>query len=154
MASMLTPPIPERKCFKLFAGTGQVICWDGSSDLLGPRASRPQMSAKRENVLGSTSEKLRACGAFAGGMPAVPANHLLPQKPFGICSRLTVYFFRITRLSPARTVIRSRSKYSSKGMAYLRETPARSLKPGTSIRRSGSCALANSRNKAFRCSIA
>jgi len=35
------------------------------------------MSAKRENGLGETSfEILRACGAFAGGSPAVPANRL------------------------------------------------------------------------------
>ena len=34
------------------------------------------MSAKRENELDSTSERLRAFGALAGGTPAVPANHL------------------------------------------------------------------------------
>ena len=40
---------------------------------------------------------------------------------------------RIARRSPSRLVIRSRSKNSSKGMAYFRETPARSLKVGTSM---------------------
>ena len=45
-----------------------------SSDLLGPRASPPQMSAKREQSIGESSfEKLRACWRFAGGTPAVPA---------------------------------------------------------------------------------
>jgi len=34
------------------------------------------VSAKREIELGCASERLRACGAFAGGTPAVPANHL------------------------------------------------------------------------------
>jgi len=49
-----------------------------SSDLLGPRASRPQVSAKRENELEllSPSERLRAFGAFAGGTPAVPGQSL------------------------------------------------------------------------------
>jgi len=51
-----------------------------SSDLLGARASRPQMSAKRENDLGATSERLRACGAFAGGTPAFPINHLIATQ--------------------------------------------------------------------------
>ena len=35
--------------------------------------------------------------------------------------------YRISRTSPARRVTRSRSRYSSKGMAYLRLTPVNSL---------------------------
>jgi general stress protein 26 len=34
------------------------------------------MSAKRENGNGDSLQRLRAFGAFAGGTPAVPANHL------------------------------------------------------------------------------
>jgi hypothetical protein len=45
-----------------------------SNDRLGPRASRPQMSAKRENEFGSPKDC--AFGAFAGGTAAVPANRL------------------------------------------------------------------------------
>jgi len=39
-----------------------------------------------------------------------------------------------TRWSPSRRVTRSRSRYSSSGIAYLRETPARSLNCGTASR--------------------
>src|SRR6266404_4399952 len=42
--------------------------------------------------------------------------------------------YRITRSSPARLVTRSRSRYSSSGMAYLRVMPVNSLKPGTEMR--------------------
>jgi len=43
------------------------------------------MSAKRENENADSLQRLRAFGAFAGGAPAVPANHLsqitaLPEK--------------------------------------------------------------------------
>jgi hypothetical protein len=41
---------------------------------------------------------------------------------------------RISRTSPTRLVTRWRSRYSSNGMAYLRETPVRSLKVATSMR--------------------
>ena len=34
------------------------------------------MSAKRENELRFSEKNLRSCGAFAGGTPAVPENHL------------------------------------------------------------------------------
>jgi hypothetical protein len=46
------------------------------------------MSAKRENELASTSERLRACGAFAGRTPVVPANHLTVYRL--ISSQLTL----------------------------------------------------------------
>src|SRR6266571_3069069 len=42
--------------------------------------------------------------------------------------------YRITRSSPARRVTRSRSRYSSSGMAYLRVTPVSSLNVGTEMR--------------------
>src|SRR5438874_12005859 len=42
--------------------------------------------------------------------------------------------YRITRSSPARRVTRSRSRYSSRGMAYFRVIPVSSLKAGTEIR--------------------
>ena len=45
--------------------------------------------------------------------------------------------YRITRRSPSRRVTCSRSKNSSRGIAYLRETPARSLNVATSMARSG-----------------
>jgi len=38
------------------------------------------MSAKRENELEVTAARLRACGAFAGGTPAVPDNHLTGEE--------------------------------------------------------------------------
>jgi len=38
------------------------------------------MSAKRENELAAVSKRQRAFGAFAGGTPAVPANHCGPSK--------------------------------------------------------------------------
>jgi len=41
--------------------------------------------------------------------------------------------YRMTRSSPTRLVTRSRSRYSSKGMAYLRLTPVSSLKLATLI---------------------
>lgn len=41
--------------------------------------------------------------------------------------------YRIWRTSPTRLVTRSRSRYSSKGMAYLRVTPVISLKAATSM---------------------
>jgi hypothetical protein len=40
----------------------------------------------------------------------------------------------ITRSSPARRVTRSRSRYSSRGIAYLRVIPVNSLKTGTVMR--------------------
>jgi len=42
--------------------------------------------------------------------------------------------YRITRSSPARRVTRSRSRYSRRGMAYLRVMPVKSLKTGTVMR--------------------
>ncbi len=39
--------------------------------------------------------------------------------------------YRITRSSPTRLVTRSRSRYSSSGIAYLRVTPVRSLNATT-----------------------
>ncbi|HEV7683198.1 MAG TPA: PQQ-binding-like beta-propeller repeat protein [Pyrinomonadaceae bacterium] len=48
-----------------------------SSSSLGPRASRPQMSAKRETNFGnSISEELSRCDSLAGGTPAVPVKGL------------------------------------------------------------------------------
>ena len=44
--------------------------------LAGTAGVPPAMSVKRENLLRPLSEELRACGAFAGGTPAVPAKHL------------------------------------------------------------------------------
>jgi len=38
------------------------------------------MSAKRENGLQAASEGLRACGAFAGGTPTAPENHLIAMQ--------------------------------------------------------------------------
>jgi len=35
------------------------------------------MSAQRENLYKAICERLRASGAFAGGTPAVAANHLM-----------------------------------------------------------------------------
>src|SRR4029078_12602302 len=64
--------IETRSSFLL--DVGRARC--GAGDLLGARASRPQMSAKRENSLGQQHQDLRACGAFAGGTPALPANNL------------------------------------------------------------------------------
>src|SRR5229473_4937308 len=42
--------------------------------------------------------------------------------------------YRITRSSPARRVTRSRSRYSSRGMAYFRVMPVKFLKTGTVMR--------------------
>src|SRR5258705_5800397 len=59
------------------------------------------MSAKRENGLGATCERLRAVGAFAGGTPAVAANHLK-----GItCSVLPSAFIATSRNIPANEKI-------------------------------------------------
>ena len=41
-------------------------------------------------------------------------------------------FYKITLSSPTRRVTCSRSRYSSKGIAYLRLTPVKSLKRATS----------------------
>jgi len=49
-----------------------------SSDWLGPRASRPQMSAKREPDFSTHTAKAARLWRVAGGTPAVPANHLTP----------------------------------------------------------------------------
>ena len=68
-----------KRCRRLAGGQGRFKLFarprDNSSDLLGPRASRPQISAKRENVFVNFFEK-SAFDAFAGGTPAVPATHL------------------------------------------------------------------------------
>src|SRR5207249_10390224 len=53
---------------------------------------------------------------------------LARQVAVALCS------YRITRSSPARRVTRSRSRYSSKGMAYFRVMPVSSLNVGTEIR--------------------
>ena len=61
-------------------------------------------------------------GAFSGSCQRQPRQHA------------TSWFPRIqstSRWSPSRRVARSRSRYSSSGIAYLRETPARSLNCGT-----------------------
>ena len=42
--------------------------------------------------------------------------------------------YNTTRTSPSRRVTRSRSRYSSSGMAYLRDTPVQSLNSGTEKR--------------------
>jgi OHCU decarboxylase len=49
--------------------------------------------------LGASSEKLRACGAFAGGTPAVPANHLTLE---GSVSELDLELASLNSLSPGR----------------------------------------------------
>ena len=66
-----------------------------SSDLLGPRASRPQMSAKREKMNRLLLKDCAPHGAFAGGAPAVPANHLtaLPHpRSSAVCGLLFAEF--------------------------------------------------------------
>jgi len=45
-----------------------VIVWDRG------RPARNEREARK--WIGNTSENLRACGAFAGGTPAVPDHHL------------------------------------------------------------------------------
>ena len=54
-----------------------------SSSSLGPRASRPQMSAKRENEFSSYSERLRAFGAFAGRDARGPDEELECHSLYG-----------------------------------------------------------------------
>jgi len=46
-----------------------------SRDWLGPRASRPQTRCRRA-VFAAFRNPVRALRSFAGGTPAVPANHL------------------------------------------------------------------------------
>src|SRR5262249_6347053 len=58
-----------------------------------------------------------------------PSAGRLRQQPYGITGT-----YRITRSSPARRVTRSRSKYSSSGIAYLRVIPVNSLNAGTEMR--------------------
>jgi hypothetical protein len=74
-----------RIAIKRFAGTAGVS---------------PAMSAKREN--GSSkrlAEELRACSAFAGETPAVPANRLIGLRPayapFPVCEE-SGYYSRFT----------------------------------------------------------
>ena len=72
-------------------GIAQAICW--------ARASRPQMSAKRENRMCQERQDLRDCGAFAGGTPAVPANHFeLAGLAFGRCFAFGFNFLSRRRL--------------------------------------------------------
>jgi hypothetical protein len=49
----------------------------GHKRFAGTAGVPPVMSAKREKRIGVSPERLRACGAFAGGTPAVPANHMI-----------------------------------------------------------------------------
>jgi hypothetical protein len=51
----------------------------GSSDLLGPRASRPQRAAGAL-VLGLFRNVFSRFAPIAGGTPAVPANHLISNS--------------------------------------------------------------------------
>jgi len=72
MASMLTPPIAERKSFKLFAGTGQVICRDR-----GRPARKWARSAKMYwDLLLKNAGLRRVCGRDARG----PSKSLDSQK--------------------------------------------------------------------------
>jgi len=51
-----------------------------SSDLLGPRASRPQRAVGAQ-VFGSSSRICSRFALIASGTPAVPANHLTGSIP-------------------------------------------------------------------------
>jgi hypothetical protein len=51
----------------------QVICWDRG------RPARNEREARKLDC-NSDVKNLRACGAFAGGTPAVPDNHLSPGR--------------------------------------------------------------------------
>ena len=55
--------------------TNQVICRDRSSDLLGPRASRPPSLNAKESDLNETFALDRGV-RDAGGTPAVPGKSL------------------------------------------------------------------------------
>ena len=148
LASMLTPHLTERKYFNLRGFEPCFVLIRGSRNA-EPAAKRSdptaEPGAKRSGATGSTlnitqrlcSSVLLVC-AFnvtrslrCASLPVLLGGR---SAPFGFARH-----FRITRLSPARRVTRSRSKYSNNGIAYFREMPARSLKVGTSINRSGSC---------------
>src|SRR5439155_26916321 len=55
--------------------------------------------------------------------------------------------YKTIRRSPSRRVTRSRSKYSSNGIAYFREMPANSLNAGTSMERSLLCEACSRRRR-------
>ena len=59
-----------------------------------------------------------------------------------------------TRVSPTRRVTRSRSRYSSSGIAYFRVTPNRSLNVATSMRAPAPADALSAATSAFSCSSA
>jgi hypothetical protein len=66
----------------------------------GTAGVSPAMSAKRENGKSKRlAEELRACSAFAGETPAVPANRLIGLRaayaPFRVCKE-SEYHSRFT----------------------------------------------------------
>ena len=146
LASMLTPRLTERKYFNL-RGLNLVSCnsLGGTQSVSSMRcgSTKAEPGAKR-----SRSDRVRVeCHKQSEGWTALECSSTwtrslrcasLPVLLCGRCAPPTYRHFKITRLSPALRVTRSRSKYSNNGIAYFREMPARSLKVGTSINRSGS----------------
>ena len=81
-----------------------------SSDLLGPRASRPQMRREARSLSEVAYSFFRASRSFAGGTPAVPANHLTalrhPRFSAVCCLLFAVFYPRFLPVcfSPALSV--------------------------------------------------
>src|SRR4030095_3908561 len=66
------------------------------------------------------------CATNCGGQYLYKALLLLRRWSKGVRRTIRIDY-KISRASPARRVTRWRSRYSSSGIAYLRETPVKSL---------------------------
>ena len=90
------------------------------------RCSKEQSNCKFANTASEQCVKARSVVTFI----------FLLHLSLCLCVSVVKKFaqsYKITRSSPTRRVTRSRSRYSSKGIAYLRLTPVSSLNLPTSI---------------------
>lgn len=75
-------------------------------------------------------------GALLGipGWHGVEFGFAFQRQPESVNSNPDCLLYNTTRASPSRRVMRSRSRNSSSGMAYFRDTPVHSLNSGTAKR--------------------
>src|SRR3954468_17663000 len=121
--------------------------WHGHADHSGITKHKPDKTYKARVIV-----KVELSAGWNAVLEKLGIDGVVRYHKVLPLSRQEFEHQRISRLSPARTVTFSRSKYSSNGIAYFREIPAISLNFGTSIRRS-EVELANKRSDDFRFSM-
>src|SRR5579884_1846649 len=100
-------------------------CVRCDKQLLTAEFANKRRKVRRENFLPILRLWIYALSAFS-------AQSLRSLRLTSLAPRIR-RIHRIRRASPSRRVTRSRSRYSSNGIAYFRVTPVRSLKRPTSI---------------------